>query len=173
MNAMLVLDTTRGEVALRPETEWDGDFLYALFRSHTLPGFAGLPVSDAMKESLIRMQFDSRRATYRSQYPDALFAVLERDAVPFGSVIVDEAGNDAGRVAWIVDLELMPDSRGGGIGSALMTSLVGWLGERCAVIRCTVLSGNEASLRMCRRAGFVAVAGDPPHVALEWRRPAG
>jgi GNAT superfamily N-acetyltransferase len=173
-----VLDTARGPISLRPEQPGDADFLYSLFRSHTLAGFAGLAVNDAMKEALVRMQFESRDATYRSQYPDALFAIVERNGSACGRVVVDEAaggvaGGVGGGVACIVDLELMPQSRGGGIGSALMTSLVGWLGERCATVRCTVLASNEASLRMCRRAGFVAIADNPPQVELEWRRLTG
>jgi RimJ/RimL family protein N-acetyltransferase len=176
--ATLVLDTERGPVTIRREQtqgrehDQDGDFLYRLFRSHALAAFGPLPVDDAMKESLVRMQFASRTATYRSQYPDALFAILERDGSPFGRVVVDEPPKgSSGGTACIVDLELMAESRGGGIGSALMTSLVLWLGQRCEAVRCTVLAGNEASLRMCRRAGFVPVADNPPHVELEWRRP--
>lgn len=167
-DGVLVLDTDRGRVALRREHERDGDFLYRLFRSHALAAFGPLPVDDAMKESLVRMQFASRTASYRSQYPDALFAILERDGIKFGRVVVDEP---PGGTACIVDLELMAESRGGGIGSAVMTSLVRWLGERCEKVRCTVLAGNAASLGMCRRAGFVPVADNPPHVELEWRRP--
>jgi RimJ/RimL family protein N-acetyltransferase len=170
--AMLVLDTDRGPVAVRREHDQDGDFLYRLFRSHALAAFAPLPVDDAMKESLVRMQFASRTATYRSQYPDALFAILERDGSPFGRVVVDEPPKGSpGGTACIVDLELMAESRGGGIGSAVMSSLVLWLGQRCEAVRCTVLAGNEASLRMCRRAGFVPVADNPPHVELKWRQP--
>jgi RimJ/RimL family protein N-acetyltransferase len=174
--ATLVLDTGRGPVTLRREHDQDGDFLYRLFRSHAFSAFGPLPVDDAMKESLVRMQFASRAATYRSQYPEALFAILERDGIPFGRVVVDEPllgspRGSPGGAACIVDLELLAESCGSGIGSAVMTSLVRWLGERCEAVRCTVLVGNEASLRMCRRAGFLPVADHPPHVELEWRRP--
>jgi len=167
MTGRWVLETPRGPIALRPEQPEDADFLYALFRSHTLPGLAPVPVDDAMKESLVRMQFVSRTATYRAQYPDADFAILERDGMPIGCLAVHESAG----AACIVDVALTPESRGAGIGSALLTSLVARLGDRCPIVRCMVLSTNEASLRMCRRAGFVRVGDVPPHVELEWRRP--
>ncbi|MDR3529658.1 MAG: GNAT family N-acetyltransferase [Rhodopila sp.] len=160
-----ILETARGPVVLRPEQSADGDFLYALFRSHALPGFAALPIDDAMKESLVRMQFTSQTATYRAQYPDARFLVLECDRTPIGRLVLHE-GADA---ATIVDLALLPHTRGGGIGSAVLGGLVTTLRPRGTALRCTVLCTNEASLRMCRRAGFVPIRESPPHVELEWR----
>jgi hypothetical protein len=46
MTGRWMLETPRGPIALRPEQPEDADFLYALFRSHTLPGLAALTVDD-------------------------------------------------------------------------------------------------------------------------------
>jgi RimJ/RimL family protein N-acetyltransferase len=162
----VLLETTRGAFALRPERPYDADFLYALFRSHALPGVAAMPVDDAMKESLLRMQFTSQTTSYRAQYPRARFDILERDGTAFGRLIVHEANG----VATFVDFALLPDSRGSGIGTAVILRVLDWVAERCAIVRLSVLWNNEASLRMTRRIGFVQVGETPPYIEMEWRR---
>jgi RimJ/RimL family protein N-acetyltransferase len=162
----LVLETPRGPFALRPEQPDDADFLYALFRSHMLSSVAAMPVDDAMKESLLRMQFRSQTMGYRAQYPNARFDILERDGIPFGHLILDEAGG----IATFVDFALLPEERGAGLGTAVMMRLLNWVGERCGAARLNILWNNEASLRMTRRIGFVQVGEAPPYVEMEWRR---
>jgi RimJ/RimL family protein N-acetyltransferase len=167
MNDALVLETAQGPFTLRPERPDDADFLYALFRSHMLASVAAMPVDDAMKESLLRMQFRSQTATYRSEYPDSRFDILERDGIPFGRLIVHEH-ND---VATFVDFALLPENRGAGLGTAVIRRVVAWVAERCGSIRLNILWNNEASLRMTRRIGFVQVGETLPYVEMEWRRP--
>jgi GNAT superfamily N-acetyltransferase len=161
LSGALVLETARGQVVLRPEQSTDADFLYALFRSHMLAELAMMPVDAATKEQLVRMQFDSQTATYRAQFPQARFDIVEQDGRPIGRLIVD-TGGDAG---CIVDFALLPERRGGGLGTAILAAV---LQER----RQPVLYNNEASLRMCRRVGFVHIGGELPFLQLEWRPPA-
>ena len=160
-------ETTQGRVVLRPERADDADFLYALFRSHALSDLAAMPADDAMKESLLRMQFRSQTATYRAQNPDARFDILERDGVPFGRFIVAE---DNG-IATFVDFALLPGNRGAGLGTEVVRWMLDWVAERCAVVRLSILCNNLPSLRMTSRVGFVPVRQAPPFVLLEWRRP--
>ena len=167
MTGAVVLETAKGPFTLRPERPDDADFLYALFRSHMLASVAAMPVNDAMKETLLRMQFRSQTMTYRAQYPDSRFDILERDGVPFGHLILHEVDG----VATFVDFALLPEERGAGLGTAVMVRLLAWVGERCAVAGLSILWNNEPSLRMTRRIGFVQVAETPPYVEMEWRRP--
>ncbi len=166
MTDALVLETTRGSFTLRPERPDDADFLYALFRSHALPTVAAMPVDDAMKESLLRMQFRSQTATYRAQYPSARFDILERERTPFGRLIVYESGG----IATFVDFVLLPELRGVGLGATVIRRVLDWVAERCASVRLSILWNNEPSLRMTRRLGFVQIGETPPYVEMEWRR---
>jgi RimJ/RimL family protein N-acetyltransferase len=164
LSGALVLETARGQVVLRPEQSTDADFLYALFRSHMLAELAMMPVDAATKEQLVRMQFDSQTATYRAQFPQARFDIVEQDGRPIGRLIVD-TGGDAG---CIVDFALLPERRGGGLGTAILAAV---LQERRQPVLSKVLYNNEASLRMCRRVGFVHIGGELPFLQLEWRPP--
>jgi RimJ/RimL family protein N-acetyltransferase len=167
MTGVMVLETTKGPFTLRPQRPDDADFLYALFRSHMLASVAAMPVDDAMKESLLAMQFRSQTQTYRTNYPGARFDILERDGVPFGQLVLHESAG----VATFVDFALLPDERGGGLGTAVMARLLAWVGERCSRAKLDIVWHNEASLRMTRRIGFVQVGETLPHAHMEWRRP--
>jgi ribosomal protein S18 acetylase RimI-like enzyme len=167
MSDALILQTTKGEITLRPEGPHDGDFLYALFRSHSLPVFAPLVMDDAGREALIRMQFNAQIASYRAQNPDARFDVVEIDGTAVGRLVVGGRAQQA----WIVDIALLPEACGKGIGTALLSGVMARLGQQAKAVRCMVLFTNQASLRMFRRAGFVTVDSTQPFLLLEWRRP--
>ena len=169
MTGVLTMETARGPVVLRPERPDDADFLYGLFRSHMRAELALMPVDDAVRDALVRMQFASQTATYRAQYPAARFDIVERDGVPVGRLVVDDAAD----AACIVDFALLPEHRGGGLGSAIMAGTLARLAERPRPVRCKVLCTNAPSLRMCRRVGFVHIGGELPFLQLEWRPPTG
>jgi RimJ/RimL family protein N-acetyltransferase len=165
----VILETARGPVVLRPEQPSDADFLFTLFRSHAIVDLATLPIDDATRDSLVRMQFDSQTATYRVQYPDARFDIIERDGVPIGRFVVD----DNEEAACFVDFALLPELRGGGLGAAITAAMMARCSGRRRPVRVLVLCTNEPSLRMCHRLGFVQVGRDLPFMRLEWNPPAG
>jgi ribosomal protein S18 acetylase RimI-like enzyme len=152
-------------ITLRPERADDAGFLAALFRSSALPDLALLPLDDAMKDSLVQMQFASQTATYRSEQPHARFQIIEQRGKPIGRIVVDP-GDEAG---CIVDLALLPECRGQGLGSVILAAALEPFARLKRPVLCKVLASNEASLRMCRRVGFVQIESIPPFLQLEWR----
>ena len=152
-----------GAIVLRPEQAADAEFLAALFRSSASINL--LPVDDAVKESLLQMQLASQAASYRSQHPDARFDIIEQQGRPIGRLVVDSGCE----IGCVVDFALLPECRGQGLGSLIMTAVVAQFARLRRPVRCMVLAGNEASLRMCSRAGFVPIDSTPPFVQLEWR----
>ena len=162
---IITLRTTAGVFRLRPETAGDQSFLFTLFRSHALTELAAMPVDDATRDALVRMQFQAQTAGYRGQFPDARFDVVEQEGSPIGRLIVDE-GEAFG---CIVDFALIPDHRGRGIGAAILSGILDRFAPVGRPMRCKVLSHNEASIRMCRRVGFQQIDEQPPFLQLEWR----
>lgn len=163
----VLLRITGGDLFLRPERADDAGFLAALFRHSALADLALMPVDDAMKEALVRMQFDSQTATYRSQHPQARFDIVERRGEPIGRLVVDPGG----QVGCIVDFTLLPDCQGRGLGTAILRAVLAQFAGLRRPVGCMVLAGNEASLRMCRRVGFVQTDAALPFLRLEWRPP--
>ena len=75
--------------------------------------------SDEQKAMFCRMQFNAQTADYRGNYPDASFQIIERDGVAAGRLLVrrsDEAVH-------VIDISLLPEHRGAGIGTKLMKEL--------------------------------------------------
>jgi len=123
-----------------------------------------MPVDDAVKEALVRMQFQSQTATYRAQYPDARFDIIERGGTPIGRIVVDPGGE----AACIVDFALSPESRGHGLGTAILAGVLDCFARPKRRVLSKVLATNAASLRMCRRVGFAETGSIPPFLQLEW-----
>lgn len=160
----LVLGLCDPPILLRPEREKDAAFLGALFRTSAGRDLSLLPIDDAMKDVLMRMQFASQAATYRAQFPAARFDVVEQGGVPIGRIVID-AGIAAG---CIVDFALVPDRRARGLGTAILAAVLERFAHRRQPVQCQVLVGNEPSLRMCRRVGFRQIGHVPPFLHLKW-----
>ena len=126
-----------------------------------------LPIDEAMKDQLIRMQFASQTATYRAQFPAARFDIIEQGDQPIGRIVIDP-GSDVGR---IVDIAVMRERRARGLGTAILAAVLERFARRGQRVQCQVLVGNEASMRLFRRAGFRQVADVPPFLHLEWQPP--
>jgi RimJ/RimL family protein N-acetyltransferase len=155
-------------VTLRPEQATDEAFLLELFRSHALAELAPMPMDATTKDLLARMQFAGQSATYRANFPNARFDLIEQSGVPIGRLVID----DGGESACIVDFALLPDYRGGGLGTAILARTLERFVSSQRNVRCKVLMNNAVSMRMCLKLGFVHIGGDPPFHQMEWT-PAG
>jgi GNAT superfamily N-acetyltransferase len=160
------LATTRGVLTMRPEAENGGDepFLFRLFAAGRAPEMALMPLDETGKAFLLRTQFRSMTASYRQQFPAARFEIVELDGMPIGRLITDPQPD----CIYYVDIALLPETRRGGIATALMTAVLDEPRQLGLPARVKVLSHNVPSLRLCQRIGFALRAEIPPFVELEW-----
>jgi GNAT superfamily N-acetyltransferase len=159
--------TPHGRLTMRPEAGDDADtaFLFALFASSKAAEMALMPVSNDDKTFLLRMQFRSMTATYREQFPQARFEIVELDATPVGRLITDVRTD----CVHYVDIALLPEWSGVGIATILMAAALEEPRRLGLPARVKVMSTNVASLRLCQRLGMTLRANIPPFVELEWR----
>jgi GNAT superfamily N-acetyltransferase len=156
-----------GEVSARPELlPEDGGFLLALYATVRKPELTGLGWSAAEQEAFIRMQFDAQIRHYRGCYPDARYSVIWVGGERAGRMIVRRSDEEI----LIVDIALLPEFRGAGIGSALVRRLLAEADAGRLPVRCHVLQGSDAR-RFWERAGFVAQDGDGDGVYVAMERP--
>ena len=162
--------TRAGWLTMRPEAADGADeaFLFSLFASTKLPEMALMPLDRAGKEQLLRLQYRSMGATYHATYPRARFDIVMLNEQPVGRLITDVTSD---RVLY-VDIALLPEVRGGGVATALMTAVLEEPRRLGLPGRVKVLGHNGASLRLCEKVGFTVVGQEPPFVELEWRPPA-
>ena len=124
-----------------------------------------MPVDAATKDFLLRAQFRSMMATYRQDYPDARWEVVELMDEPIGRLVTDVCES----CVTYVDIALLPSAQGRGLATRLMIQALEEPRRLGLPVRVNVLEGNVASLKLCQRIGFVRLDEIPPFVRLEWR----
>jgi GNAT superfamily N-acetyltransferase len=84
--------------------------------------------------------------------------VLTRGTTVLGmvSLLFTISTSEGGKVAWLEDLVVRPNSRGKGLGTRLMRAAVAWA-EKKGISRITLLTdtSNSGSRRLYQRHGFV------------------
>lgn len=133
------------------------------------PGIPGVPLR-ALDES-----WSLRRAEYEEwlSEPDAFVLIAEDGGRPVGYALVHYRSSDDSRVtgerfAELESLAVLPECRGRGLGSRLMTAVYREL-HRLGVgeLEIGVLSTNEGAIRFYERQGFrpwlVRLFGTIPH----------
>jgi len=89
MNNIVEIDSPRGLLRLRPETEADQDFRFRPF-GESRPDLALMP-SNA-REQVLMLQFRAQNVSYRTQFPRARFDIIELEGRPIGRIVVDRPG---------------------------------------------------------------------------------
>ncbi len=109
------------------------------------------------------MQFETQRAAYAAARPNARFETIEQRGRPIGRLVVDRRDDEI----HLVDIALLPDSRGRGIGGALIVELCREGARGGRPVRLRVERRNPA-LGLYRRLGFVEVGDDNVYALMEW-----
>jgi ribosomal protein S18 acetylase RimI-like enzyme len=152
-----------GAINLRPERDEDHDFRYRLFRDSRSPEFA-LLLPPPTFEQVMRFQFKAQTVSYRTEFPDASFDIIELGGQPIGRIVVDRPGT----MVHIVDQAIVPELRNRGIGSAIMRALMDEARAAGLPVRLKVASSNDPSLRLYQRLGFAPIETVPLYIEMEW-----
>jgi ribosomal protein S18 acetylase RimI-like enzyme len=169
MADVIAISSAQGQLSLRPEREGDDAFRFQLFCESRPAEFALLQLEPAAFEQLMRFQFQAQTMTYRTNFPDARFDIIELDGVPIGRIVVGRSGT-----AWrIVDQAIAPRQRNRGFGSAIMRAVMDRAAGAGQTVRLKVASTNDPSMRLYLRLGFVPIETDPFYIEMEWKAGAG
>lgn len=149
---------------LRPLLPADGDFLFRLYASTRAGEIATIGWPAAQQETFLRMQFNMQQRWYETAYSDAEHNIIEIQCQPVGRIIVLRGQN-----TWqLIDISLLPEFRGHGIGGDLIRALIKGCARAGAVLKLQVLKNNPA-MRLYERLGFVSTAEDKIYVQMELR----
>jgi ribosomal protein S18 acetylase RimI-like enzyme len=151
-------------VTLRPQGPEDEGFLYQLYASTRDGEMAVVPWDASQREAFLRMQFDLQTLHYRRYYPDADFQVVLSGGRPVGRLYVHR-GEEEIR---IVDIALLPECRGAGIGGGLIRDVQAEAGRTGKRLTIHVERTNPA-LRLYRRLGFRLIEDKGIYLFMEWR----
>lgn len=150
-------------ITLRPITDADQELLFQIFASTRIEELAMLPWSEIQKTQFLRMQFRAQHTYYLEQFPNAQFDILVRDGNPIGRLYVDRAATEI----HVLDIALLPEYRGVGIGSSLVVELIDEARSKQLPLRIYVEAHNPA-YRLYSRLGFYKIAETDVYHQLEW-----
>ncbi len=149
-------------IALRPIGPDDEAFLVHVYAGTRADELALVDWDDAQKTAFVRMQFDAQHRYYQEQFPHAAFDVILRDGEPIGRLYVDRRPGEL----HIIDIALLPEQRGAGIGGALMSQLLAEADRAGQPVRIHVERFNPA-LRLYERLGFTRIGDTGVYFLME------
>jgi GNAT superfamily N-acetyltransferase len=151
-------------LTFRPITDADLPFLERVYGSTRMDELALTDWSDAQKAAFITMQFSAQHAHYQKHYVGSDFLVIERGGEGIGRLYL---------ARWkaehrIVDIALLPDHRGVGVGTALLTDLLDEAAAAGKAVTIHVEKFNPA-MSLYRRLGFVAAGEEGAYDLMRWQ----
>ncbi len=151
-------------IFLRDVSADDAAFLYRVYASTREQELALTNWSDEQKAQFCRMQFNAQTTDYRANYPDARHSVIERNGTAAGRLYVERGA----REIRIIDIALLPEARGAGIGTRLLRELMTEAAGSGKALTIHVEKFNPA-LRLYLRLGFRAIEDKGVYLLMEWR----
>jgi ribosomal protein S18 acetylase RimI-like enzyme len=149
------------KISLRPVTAEDMAFLFKVYESTRAEEMALAPWSDEQKEDFLRQQFHIQNTQYSESYSDADFQVIVVDGRDAGRLYVDRGAEEIR----IIDISLLPDFRGRGIGGSILRAILDEAEARMVVLH--VLRTNPA-IRLYQRLGFAVAEELDPFLRMQW-----
>jgi len=149
-------------ISLRPFRPDDQEFLYQLYASTRLHEIAGFGWPAAQQEMFLRMQFNAQYRSYEAAYGQAEHQIVEQDGKPVGRIMVLWEKD----FALLVDIALLAEHRGRGVGGELLGELVQKCTNNGVPLRLQVLKTNPA-LRLYQRLGFISTGEDQMYLQME------
>lgn len=149
-------------ISLRPYRDYDREFLFKLYASTRADEIAPFGWPPAQQEAFLRMQFTAQQQWYTISYAQAEHHIIEQDGVPIGRLMVSRSQP----TAVLVDIALLPEHRGKGIGGSLVRDLIEQCNQAKLPLRLQVLKTNPA-LRLYERLGFNRTGEDQIYIQME------
>jgi GNAT superfamily N-acetyltransferase len=156
--------TPSGMLSLRPATSDDLGFLERLYATTREDELRQVEWTDEQKAEFCRQQFEAQHAWWQDHYLGARFDVVLLNGRPAGRLYVDVWAEEVR----IIDIALLPEHRGAGLGAALMRAVLAEGDARGLPVSIHVERFNPA-LRLYHRLGFEMVEDKGVYLLL--RRP--
>jgi ribosomal protein S18 acetylase RimI-like enzyme len=152
------------DVALRPVQPGDEPFLLSVYAGTREEELARVPWTAGQKAAFVAQQFAAQTSHYARHYTSMSSDVVLVDGAPAGRLLVARWTSEIR----IVDVSLLPEFRGRGVGSALLAALQAEAAAAGKALSIHVEKFNPA-LRLYERLGFLPVEDKELYLLMEWR----
>jgi len=141
----------------------DEAFLFSVYASTRTDEMARVDWNSEQQEAFLRMQFRAQSQFYVENYPGAEFQVITLNDQPIGRLYVHRRADEIR----IMDIALLPEFRGQGIGSTLLQNIL----ERGKNLNLPVTIHVEQfnpAIRLYQRMGFQPKEDKGVYLLMEW-----
>ena len=140
-------------IAYRPMVEeQDLPFVAELYASTRREEVAQTGWPEEMQEAFLRQQHEAQHSHYSVHFAEAEWLIVERGGEAIGRLYL----RDDPDKLHIIDISLLPGSRGKGIGGAIMQDIIALARERGKAVSIHVEKYNPA-LKLYLRLGFETI----------------
>jgi len=154
----------RASITCRTMTDDDVSFIRDLYATTRDVEMQQVPWSDAEKRQFLDSQFEAQKHHYDRFYADAEFLIIEKDGQPIGRIYIDKGSAD-----WcLIDIALMPEWRGSGIGTMLVRELMDGAAAEGKAVTLFVEYFNPAK-HLYDRLGFQPTGTNGVYYEMIWR----
>ena len=151
------------EITLRPITDDDREFLLRVYEASRETELSAVQWDAGLKRTFMEHQFDAQDAHYRKHYAGATFDIVLYGGEPCGRLLVHRGDSQFA----IMDLTVLPDYRGRGIGGEMVHRIVGEAGDSGRSVRVFLETFNPHQAFFQKR-GFAVVEDDGVSRRYEW-----
>jgi GNAT superfamily N-acetyltransferase len=152
------------EIVLIPAREADEPFLRRVYATTRADEMAMVPWTDEQKDAFVNMQFVAQHTFYHAEFPDARYDLIVKGAEPIGRIYVDVRPSDIR----ILDITLLPEYRGAGIGTDLIKAVMDEGTRTGKTVSLHVEVFNRAK-SLYDRLGFSDIQIDGIYTLMEWK----
>ncbi|MGV6800946.1 MAG: GNAT family N-acetyltransferase [bacterium] len=153
----------QGKIEFRIIHDKDEKFLRHLYATTRAHEFTHSLWSDAEKASFLNSQYDLQDQHYKLTYLKGSFRIITLDSVDIGRLYINRADDHLR----IVDLSLLPDYQGRGIGTDILRSLLNEAHGGKVPVKLHVDQSSPA-LKLYLSHGFKNTGINGYYYALEW-----
>jgi ribosomal protein S18 acetylase RimI-like enzyme len=153
-------------ITLRSINSDDDEFLLELYGSTRQEEMALWGWGLEQQRAFVTMQFRAQQAGYRHQYPQAQQQIILWRETAVGRWILNHSESEI----LLVDISLLPEYRGQGIGTALLEGLLNQARLEQKSVRLHVLKSNRAK-NLYYRIGFVNTKQTDVYITMEYQKP--
>lgn len=150
-------------IDFRPVADSDLLFLSSLYASTLEEEITKLPWSVEQKIKYVSKGFVAQHNYFKNEFGGAEFNIVLENGVAIGRMYVDRSEYEIR----VIDVTLLPESRGKGVGQVLMKSLLDESIERGVPISLLV-EKNSPAISFYRRLGFGYVKGQGAYQLFKW-----
>jgi GNAT superfamily N-acetyltransferase len=147
---------------LRRAGSGDTEILYQIYASTRREELAAIGWDEPTKAAFLRMQFDAQHNYYRATYPDASYDLIVAGENILGRLYVHRDSDGL----LIIDLTLLSEHRGRGIGTALLHRVIDEATVTGNPVRVHAERFNPAC-RLYARLGFRQIEDQGVYLLLE------